>query len=193
MLTSVKASKQLGMIFRMTKYFRNILCLKTLYCSLVRSILEYGSVVWAPFYTNEKNRIEAVQRKFTRFALRHFPHEPRDYASRCSILKLDFLTIRRDLAKATFVSDLLRSDINCPLLVGQLNINIRRRTLRSYAFLTLPFARTNYAFNEPLSSMCRVLNRCYSSFDLNYSRPTQKLKFLTFLRDENPLPLDPLV
>lgn len=188
-----KASKQLGMIFRMTKYFRDIQCLKTLYCSLVRSILEYSSVVWAPFYANEKNRIEAVQRKFTRFALRHLSREPRDYASRCSLLKLDSLTVRRDLAKATFVSDLLRSDINCPQLIGQLNINIRRRTLRSHVFLALPFARTNYAFNEPLSSMCRVLNRCYSSFDFNYSRPTQKLKFLTFLREENPPPLDPLV
>ena len=146
--TTSKASKQLGMIFRMTKYFRDVQCLKTLYCSLVRSTLEYGSIVWAPFYSNEKNRIEAVQRKFTRFALRHSSTEPLDYASRCNFLRLDPLTIRRDLAKAAFVSDLLRFNINCPRLVGQLNINIRRRTLRTHAFLTLPFARTNYAFNE---------------------------------------------
>lgn len=42
-----KASAQLGFIFRMSKHFKDIHCLKALYCSVVRSILEYGS-----FYQN---------------------------------------------------------------------------------------------------------------------------------------------
>ena len=44
-----KASRNLGFIFRMTKHFKNLQCLKSLYCSLVRSVLEYASVVWSPF------------------------------------------------------------------------------------------------------------------------------------------------
>ena len=35
-----KASRQLGLLFRMTKGFTSIQCLKTLYCSLFRSTLE---------------------------------------------------------------------------------------------------------------------------------------------------------
>lgn len=177
-----KASKQLGMLFRMTKYFRDVHCLKTLYVSLVRSTLEYGSVVWSPFYHNDIGRIEAIQRKFTRFALRHLIDCP-NYESRCSILRLDPLSVRRDAAKASFVSDLLKACIDCPFLVSELNINIRRRVLRSYSFLVIPGARTNYAFNEPVSSMCRVFERCYPYFDFHLSRPRQKQNFLSFIRE----------
>ena len=173
------------MIFRMSKYFRDIRCLKTLYASLVRSTLEYCSVVWSPYYSNEIKRIEKVQRRFTRFALRHLFVDPPSYEIRCSSLHLDPLSVRRDTAKAAFVSDLIRSNINCPTLVGQLNINIRRRNLRSHSFLTIPGARTNYAFNEPVSSMCRVFARCYSVFDFHFSRPLQKSRFLSMLREEH--------
>ncbi|XP_055590035.1 uncharacterized protein LOC129742197 [Uranotaenia lowii] len=56
-----KASRCLGLIFRVTKDFRDVYCLKSLYCSLVRSILEYASAVWSPFYQNGADRIEALQ------------------------------------------------------------------------------------------------------------------------------------
>lgn len=177
-----KASKQLGMIFRMTKYFRDVNCLKILYLSLVRSTLEYGSVVWAPYYHNDIGRIEAIQRKFTRFALRHLGECP-NYETRCSMLHLDPLSVRREAAKAFFVADLFRSNINCPFLTSELNVNIRRRVLRSHSFLVIPGARTNYAFNEPVSSMCRVFERCYPFFDFHLSRPRLKHDIFNFLRE----------
>lgn len=95
---SSNASAQLGFIFRVCKHFKDIHCLKTLYCSLVRSILEYGSVVWAPFYQNSIQRLEAVQRKFVRYALRHLPwNDPvqlPSYEDRCKRIGLDFLSVR---------------------------------------------------------------------------------------------------
>ena len=45
-----KASRQLGFIFRIAKNFTDIYCLKALYCSLVRSTLEYCSAVWNPHF-----------------------------------------------------------------------------------------------------------------------------------------------
>lgn len=42
-----KSFKVLGFINRNTKGFRNPLCLKTLYTSLVRSNLDFGSVIWS--------------------------------------------------------------------------------------------------------------------------------------------------
>ena len=68
-----KASKCLGFLFRVTKNFRNIHCLKALYCAIVRSILEYASLVWSPYYQNGISRLESVQKKFFRFALRNLP------------------------------------------------------------------------------------------------------------------------
>lgn len=55
-----KALKSLGFIFRITKHFKDVQCLKTLYCALVRSHLEYAVVVWAPYYQNAIDRIERV-------------------------------------------------------------------------------------------------------------------------------------
>ena len=55
---TAKASKILGFVFRTAKNFTNIQCLKALYYALVRSVLEYAAVVWAPFYQVHDQRIE---------------------------------------------------------------------------------------------------------------------------------------
>ena len=68
-----KASRTLGFIMRIAKIFTDVYCLKSLYCSLVRSTLEYNSVVWNPIYLNGRERIESVLRRFIRFALRRLP------------------------------------------------------------------------------------------------------------------------
>lgn len=176
-----KASKTLGFIFRVAKNFRNIQCLKSLYCSLVRSILEYSSVVWAPYYQINIFRIEAIQRKFLRFALRHLPwNDPINlpsYEDRCKLIGLELLSVRREVSKSLFVSDLLQSRIDCAQLLSLLNINVPYRQLRSNSFLFLHGARTNYGHHEPFKSMCRSFNRCFNEFDFHLSRSTLRKKF----------------
>lgn len=56
-----KASRTLGFIFRIAKDFTDVYCLKSLYCSLVRSTFEYCSAVWYPHYQNGSNRIESPE------------------------------------------------------------------------------------------------------------------------------------
>lgn len=170
----------------MAKHFRQVSCLKALYCSLVRSTLEYCSVVWAPFYQNGIERIEKVQRKFTRYALRHIPLvdplNPPSYADRCNSLGLDLLSVRRDVAKAIFVSDLLKSSIDCPEILEQVNFYIQRRTIRSHQFIRIPRASTNYGRNAAVSSMCRVFNDCYEHFDFHLSRNVLRKLFLNHFK-----------
>ncbi|XP_055633534.1 uncharacterized protein K02A2.6-like [Toxorhynchites rutilus septentrionalis] len=105
-----EASSQLGFMFRFAKEFKDIYCLKALYCSLVRPILEYSAVVWCPYYQNEVNRIEAIQPKFIRFALRHLPwndvHNLPSYKSRCMLIHLESLEARRTITMACFIGDL---------------------------------------------------------------------------------------
>lgn len=180
-----KASAQLGFLFRFSKKFTDVYCLKALYCSIVRPILEYSSVVWSPFYRNEIQRIEAVQRKFVRFALRRLrwrdPLNLPSYESRCKLIDLDLLEPRRNVAKACFISDLLQGSIDSPLLLSSLDINTRRRNLRFHPFLNIPSARTNYGLHEPMRSMSRVFNSCYHVFNFNVSRGTNKCNFRQFL------------
>ena len=179
-----KASKCLGFLFRVTKHFKNIYCLKTLYCALVRSTLEYASNVWSPYYQNAIARIEAVQKKFVRFALRNLPWNDSiyltPYNSLCQLIRLDTLLVRRDVSKALFVADLIQNRIDCPSLLQALNFNVSRRSLRMFSVFRIPRARTNYGFNEPVSSMCRVFNQCYSIFDYHLSRATLKICFTRF-------------
>ena len=42
-------------------------CRKTAYISMVRSLLEYGAVVWDPYHKSDIDKIERVQRKAIRF------------------------------------------------------------------------------------------------------------------------------
>lgn len=180
-----KASSQLGFLFRFAKKFKDIYCLKALYCSIVRPILEYSSAVWSPYYQNEIQRIEAIQRKFIRFALRHLrwnnPLNLPSYRSRCKLINLDLLEDRRNVAKCCFIGDLLQGNIDCPTLLSLVNINIPSRNLRSHSFLTISPARTNYGLHEPMRSMCRVFNQCYRVFDFNMSRVANKCNFRRIL------------
>jgi hypothetical protein len=67
-----KAFGMLGFIRRFSLEFRDLYTLKSLYMSLVRPKLEYASCVWNPFYDVRVDRVERVQRRFIRYALRGF-------------------------------------------------------------------------------------------------------------------------
>jgi hypothetical protein len=53
-----RANKVLGFIKRNIKLFSSPTCLRSLYFALVRSILEYGVVVWYPYLSKDQLRIE---------------------------------------------------------------------------------------------------------------------------------------
>lgn len=181
-----KASRLLGFIFRATKKFTDVYCLKSLYCGLVRSTLEYSSVVWNPWYQNSSERIESVQRRFIRFALRLLPwrdpHRLPSYESRCQLIHLDSLAVRRNAARVTAVADLLTSRIDCPSLLGELNLQARSRVLREGAFFRIPLEAANYSAHGSIIGFQRTFNRVASIFDFNVSRDVLKKQFLEFFR-----------
>lgn len=60
-----KALRILGFIYRNTSNFHQTNCLKMLYASsLVRSILEYGSVIWPHYVQIDSQKIESVKTNF---------------------------------------------------------------------------------------------------------------------------------
>ncbi|VVC28878.1 Hypothetical protein CINCED_3A001128 [Cinara cedri] len=77
-----KAYKLLGFIRRVSSEFKFTGSLKSLYCALVRTILEYGSVVWDPYCTDLCRQLEDVQRKFLNYAsyVLNIPCPPHDYS-----------------------------------------------------------------------------------------------------------------
>lgn len=179
-----KASRTLGFIFRIAKDFTSVYCLKSLYCSLVRSILEYCSVVWHPYYQNGIERIESVQRRFLRYALRRLPwrdpHRLPNYISRCRLIHLDTLQVRRNVSRSLFIADVLQGRIDCSAILEAVNLNVRPRALRNNSMLRLPFRRTNYGLNSALLGIQRTFNRVASVFDFNLSRENVRRSFFSF-------------
>ena len=88
----------LGLIKRNCREFRDVSTLRTLYCALVRSQLEYWSVVWSPFTAGNITKLERVQRRATKFILK----TEDDYAVPVSKLYLLSLEHRRFLFDVLF-------------------------------------------------------------------------------------------
>lgn len=182
-----KASRSLGFIMRIARDFTDVHCLKSLYCALVRSTLEYCSAIWNPHYLNGVSRIEAVQRRFIRFALRRLPwnnpHQLPSYESRCQLIGLDTLHVRRDLARALIVSDVLMAKTECPVILENINLQVQPRALRNHVFLRVPFRRTNYGCNLAVIGLQRLFNKVASGFDFHYSRSAVRQNFISLIRN----------
>jgi len=80
----------LSFVMCILKEFKLSRSLKTLYCSLVRSLLEYASVLYDPFVVINSCRLERVQRRFlssTAYMLK-IDHPPHDYTPLLHVLNL---------------------------------------------------------------------------------------------------------
>ena len=105
-----KANRMLGLIKRTCRGLDDTKTLRTLYCALVRSNVEYCSGVWSPFTKKNIEKVEEVQRRATKFILK----TEDNYETRLKKLNLMSLKKRRFLADVTFLYKALNgiSDIN---------------------------------------------------------------------------------
>jgi hypothetical protein len=93
-----QANKVLGFIKRNTKLFSSLTCLRSLYFALVRSILEYGVVVWYPYLAKNQLHHERVRHKFfsyTAFILK-LPNPNHNYSDINNFLNITYLSSRHN-------------------------------------------------------------------------------------------------
>lgn len=89
-----KANRMLGFITRITKKFSNINCFHILYNSLVRPQLEYSSPVWSPYQKEFVDKIERIQKKYTRIYYYRERYEYQSYDQRLLRLEMPSLSYR---------------------------------------------------------------------------------------------------
>ncbi|XP_053690885.1 uncharacterized protein LOC128739423 [Sabethes cyaneus] len=139
----------------------------------IRPILENACIVWTPHQLYWTLRIERVQRKFIRLALRNLPwRDPNNlppYPDRCRLLGLDTLECRRKIQQALFVAKLLNGEIDSPKLLSLMNFRAAERTLRPSSLLTNLFHRTEFGSNEPVTSCVRVFSCVEEHFQFGES------------------------
>lgn len=164
-----KANRQLGFISKIAKDFTDPYCLKSLYCALVRPILENASVVWTPNDISWTLRIERVQRRFIRLALKHLPwRDPVNlpaYPERCKLIGMDTLEKRRKMQQAIFVAKLMGNEIDSSRLLSMLNFRAIQRPLRQRSMLQSRFHRTTFGYNDPICSMIRSFTLVEDLYD----------------------------
>jgi hypothetical protein len=93
----------LDLIRSITFKFSSLDCLYVPYFTLVRSELEYPSVVWNSITFTDANKLESIRQKFASLCFyRIFPHVPYSYMFSLEKLSLHFLRTRRYHLDALF-------------------------------------------------------------------------------------------
>lgn len=182
-----KANRQLGFIAKVAYDFTDPYCFKALYCALVRPILETACIVWSPYYVHWDLRIERIQKRFIRLALRNLPWNDPDnlppYPDRCRLINMDTLQLRRKVQRALFIAKLLRGAIDSPRLLMQINFRTTQRIVRSSSLLQLNFHRTNYGLNEPFETSIHTFLSHEGLYDFNEPLSLFKNKLIRTLRN----------
>ena len=164
-----KARKTLGFITRITSSFRNIDALKFLFVALVRSKLEYCSVIWNPYYGVHKAWLERVQHKFLRtvnYKLGiHIDNLNYDYL--ISHLKLNTLEQRRDYYDLSFLFKLISGKIVCPIILSRLNFRIPLHSTRSQDMFVVPHHSTNFGKTNAIDRIQTLANKHSTNLDLS--------------------------
>lgn len=156
--------------------------MKSLYCSLVRSVLEYASCVWCPRSHEAAQRLESIQKQFLLFALRGLNWQPGfnlpSYESRLRLISMDTLGRRRDVAKVVFVRDILEGDIKVPDLHNLCTRREPGRNIRSAGLfqLVVPFAWRHYEEHESVHSCLKLFNLVSEVYEVGVSRESFKRK-----------------
>jgi len=110
---------------------RNRRCLVKAFTVYVRPVLEFNSPIWSPYLIKLINRIENVQRSFTKRlpGLKHLT-----YAQRLTVTKLESLELRRLKADLTtmyrIVFNMLTIDISNIFKRTCINFNLRRHAFQ---------------------------------------------------------------
>jgi hypothetical protein len=162
--------KTLGFIFRSCKRFRSESCLRALYFTLVRSKLEYCSIVWSPIYRRGVDALESVQRKFAKYLLfkliAEFPPRGTPNSVLYDMANLRSLNMRRNDSFLIFLYKIIHGIINSPFLLSQIYFNVPRANLRSGRFFYVPRAVTNILHRSPLYTACTLFNSNCSECDI---------------------------
>jgi len=177
-----KSLKNLGFIIRNTKFFSNIHALKVIYCSLVRSNLDYNSPIWSPHYSCYSNRIESVQNKFLRYIRFKIKTPSSSYSDIRALLSLPTLDSRRNTFDILFIYKVLNNHFDVTDLISLLNFRIpTHHTRLKHTFVSCSTS-TSYIFHSPAHRLPRLVNELLGeAIDIfNSSQPKIKKHCLKY-------------
>lgn len=160
--------KLLGFICRITKEFYNAKAIKYIFDTLVRSKMEYASIIWSPYYTYQKLSLEKIQKKCLKYCYyreNKVKYEG-DYDSLLRIFNTKSLERRRNDGLLLFLYKIIHGAINDVNLSSKLEFYMPFRELRKNRTFVVKYASTNYCKNSPIVKMCREFNNLSGDIDV---------------------------
>ena len=148
---------------------------KQLYSALVRSRMEYASIVWSPYTNSRIDPIESVQKQFLLFALRNLGFSGYRLPKYEEILLLiDMITLkqRREFASDLFGFDLVRNNINCPELCERIVFTSHDYNTRNKRPIVEEFYRNDFSMHNPLNEFIRNINKYKDQYSMNVIKET---------------------
>lgn len=130
-----KSSKMLGFLSRSTKDFTNTRSLNILFSSLVRSILDYCSVVWSPYYNLQITRLENIQKRFVKYWCfkSKIIFKTDHYLYFLNYFGLHPLSTRRIYFDICFTQKILSGQSKCNELLEQFSFHVPQYIVRDAA------------------------------------------------------------
>lgn len=166
-----KSFKVLGFVLRNSKEFKRPSTKIKLFNTLVRPILEYGSVVWNPHYDVYTKRLESVQKRFLYHLCYgdHLAKQLTSYSDRLKHYHLDALASRRKKLDFTILHKIFSGTIDCSELLSSLEIKIPTRTPRhnTYELFYIPGSKTNLGHYAAVPRVCRQYNTLAKTTNLD--------------------------
>ena len=156
-----KGNKTLGFVLRQCSDFNNLRTFVTLYCSLVRSILEYCTVIWCPYRETNALRLEKIQKRFIRFLCfkLNIHYKASNYTDLLLYLGLPSLHTRRNYFDICFLFKILNNLCNCPNILSMIHLHVPSRDVRDPILFSVPHHRTDYGKNTVLPRLCNLANK----------------------------------
>ena len=155
-----KANSTLGFLQRNLRHCPRR-CKQTAYLSLVRSVLEYGAVLWDPYLQKDIDMLERVQRKALRFICNDYknykPGTIRNHQEKC---KLPSLQDRRKALRLTFMYKVVEGLVPALPTEKFIQLNKSGRHIR-------PKRNQNFIVNNPVDKFIRNNDKSIKIKDSN--------------------------
>lgn len=151
-----KAFRTLGFIKRNVRHFNRISTMKILYCSLVRSQVEFAPVIWNPTTAFHTNLVERVQRVFLRYVFYRqvgLPSLGVGYDNLLDLFEMECLAGRRRDAIYKNFCDLLGDRWDCSELLAEVGFRVPAFALRFGSLFYLRQCRTGIGERSPVLRM----------------------------------------
>jgi hypothetical protein len=128
----------LGLVRSTTFNFSSVECMLRLYATLVRSKLEYASVVLNSITSTDANKLERIQQRFAALCFNSFfPQVHFSYSIALEQLKLHTLRMRRHRLDALFLTKVFFGFKFCPSVLEIVGLWVPARHIRHFALFNV--------------------------------------------------------